>query len=203
MTRPRYAVIPTRDRPDQFAECLRAIWDQVDHVLVISHHADYVGHVHAESLSVIPYDPDLPNISAMWNLGLLEAEMGAYGEPHDVAVLNDDAVVPPDWFDRITARMQQHDAAGASGPRGNDDTSAEIAGYAFIVAGERGIRADERLRWWYSDDAIQRRCETAGGFQIVPGVHVEHLYPNQSTVGELARISAEDRAVYEETYLAP
>jgi hypothetical protein len=204
--RPRYAVIPTHDRPDHFATCLRSVWDQVDHVLVISHRAAYVGQVRADSLTVLPYDQELPNISAMWNLGLLEAEVGSYAMPHDVAVLNDDAVVPPGWFDQVTAAMRETGAAAGCASQDEDldspflqttpdtDIGRRLSGYAFILDGADGLRADEQFRWWWGDTDLDWRARQQGGTVLVPGVPVEHP-PNGSTptTGVLAQIAGDDR----------
>lgn len=202
----RYAVIPTHDRPEQFATCLRAIFDQVDYVVVVSHRADYAARYRGEAIAVVEYREELPNISAMWNLGLQEAEWGSYAEAHDVAVLNDDAVVPPGWFDAVLGGMRLGDAiAGCVDPyeRGElqrlvstepADITRRLSGFAFILEGSAGLRADEQFRWWWGDTDLDWRARHQGGVVLVPGVPVEHP-PGGSTppVGVLADIAAEDR----------
>jgi GT2 family glycosyltransferase len=202
--RRRYAVIPTHDRPEQFATCLRAVFDQVDHVIVIRHHADYTP-AYAHDVTVIDYIPELPNISEMWNLGLLESEMAAYAEPHDVAVLNDDAIVPPGWFDTVVAGMRATGAvAGCADQHGrtemqhltsfaDPDITRRLSGFAFILDGSKGLRFDEQFRWWWGDTDMDWRARVAGGTVLVSGVPVQH--PNGgggTTVGVLAQIAAED-----------
>lgn len=206
MRRISCAVIITRDRPEEFAQCLRAIWPQVDHVIVISHGTEYARDHHADGISVIDYAPEIPNISMMWNLGLLEAEAGAYAEPHDVAVLNDDAVVPPGWFDRITDEMRATGAVlGCSDQHGHTvsqhlrtfdrpDIRRRLTGFAFVLDSESGLRLDEQFRWWWGDTDLDWRARQAGGLIIVPGIPVQHP-PNGggTTTGVLARIAREDR----------
>lgn len=183
----RFAVIPTHDRPDDYRDAVAAISPQVDTVITVAHRCDYA------TGTVVEYEPVSPNISAMWNLGLELA-----GD-HHVAVLNDDVIVPPNWFDEV-ARQLDAGAAGASGPRCNEPSTQCIAGYAFALDGAKRIRADERLVWWYSDDQIQRCCEQAGGFKVIPDLFVEHRYPNSTTNGRLADQAARDQDLYLREY---
>ena len=197
----RIAVVPTRDRPDDFADCARAIAPQVDALLVVAH-GDPARHYVLDVLEyldlaglltgcqILPYDSDPPNISNMWNLGLDSAPYAAGGNPYSVAVLNDDAIVPPDWFERIVTEMKYHGAAAGCARRTHDD---RMAGYAFVLDGEKGLRADEQFQWWYGDDDLQRRAEQAGGVVYVGGLDVEHRHPNSTTVGLLADIAEADR----------
>lgn len=149
----------------------------------------------AEVDYVIPYMSDVPNISAMWRAGL---DVARTAGATWVAVLNDDVIVPSTWFDALYAQAEVTHAAGASGWRAPD--SQKIAGFAFILDVTSGVVPDERFRWWYSDDAIQRRCEKKSWFALVEDVVVEHRYPNLSTTGALRRISRADKPRFKQAY---
>lgn len=213
-SRRRYAVIPTRDRPVDFDDCVRAILPQVDALIVIAHcppgenGQPYVWAtlewLDAERLlrgcQVIPYHEDPPNISRMWNLGLDTAPVFAAGDRYDVAVLNDDVIVPPDWFDRVTAAMRTgRNAAGCV----YRDWDPRMTGYAFILDGDLGLRADEQFQWWFGDSDLQREAETMGGVAYAGGEDVIHRHPNSTTVGILAQIAEQDAIRYQAKWPNP
>ncbi len=196
----RAAVIPTHDRAEDFADCVAAIRPQVDLVIAVAHGLTaemYVADTPGIDRVVI-YNADLPNISTMWRRGLnVATQEGA----HWTAVLNDDAIVLPGWFDTLTYEAERLHAAGASGIRAPG--VVKIAGYAFILDNASGVMPDERFAWWYSDDAIQRRCDSHSWFHISHNVTVEHRHPNETTVGRLREISRADRARFQQSYPAP
>jgi hypothetical protein len=194
----RFAVIPTRDRPEDFADCVRAIAPQVGLVIAIDHRSGYVGG-QQPVMACVGYDEDLPNISRMWNLGLTTAHELAEGRPYDVAVLNDDVIVPPDWFDRVADTMHKAGAVAGCIRRTFDP---RMTGYAFILNGDAGLLADEQFQWWYGDDDLRIRAEAAGGVAYAYGEDVEHRHPNSTTVGELASIAAQDRERFERKWNA-
>lgn len=191
----RAAVIPTHDRASDFADCVEAIRPQVDEVIALAHGADaYEYALHTAGVDgTLLYGQAFPNISTMWRMGL-DATDARW-----VAFLNDDAIVGPDWFDTLESYALSRGASGASGWRAPD--SEKIAGFAFILDATSGVRPDERFRWWYSDDAIQKRCESHSAFALHPEVIVEHRHPNKSTQGTLRQISRADRPRFRRAYL--
>lgn len=159
---------PTRNRSDLFAEAVAAIRPQVDKVITVTHGSfasDYAAPLVDEAAE---WNGEV-NISSMWSAGLDLADKVANGAAYDVAVINDDAIVEPTWFTRLAEAMHAAGAAGASGSR-QEGKLATMSGYAFLLDGTKGIRADERMRWWFSDDAIQSACTAVGGCVIVNGV---------------------------------
>jgi hypothetical protein len=149
------------------------------------------------------------NISRWWNQGLTVAKsvMSLQGDSehgrYDVAVLNDDVIVPPGWFEAVSDGLRMHDAAAACS--GGDQTFAivqrapgpvplqhRLQGFAFILAGEKEIRANEDLRWYFSDDYVDWVAREKGGMVMVPGRQVNHLYPNAQMTGELHHMCGED-----------
>lgn len=194
----RVAVIPARDRHDMLDDCINSVVDQVDRIIVI------------DNLSRPPIDPDPwhdkvfavrapidpPNISTLWNIGIVLADYVARRSgttEWDIAVLNSDVVVPPGWIDTLSTAMRSTTAVLAypdqhGGQRQILHTKAEpidlrqrITGYAFMLRGEAGLRLDESMAWWASDDDIDWVAREQGGALLVPGIPVEHRAPNIST----------------------
>lgn len=224
MNPPAYAVIPTRDRHEMLADCIRSVVDQVDAVYVVDNGSDPPfdpdvwptrgGGAPKVFCARVPMDP--PNISRLWNIGLhlaLLANQHAGGhpwEPYDVLVLNDDVVCPPTLVATLGTAMRDTRAVMAfpdqHGGReqvlhtvaGPVDLRQRITGYAFMLRGEGLLRADEDLAWWYGDDDLDWQAREAGGALLVPGVPVEHRDPNGSTDArpELQEQAARDRETF-------
>jgi GT2 family glycosyltransferase len=205
------ALIPTRNRPGDLADCVKAIGSQVDKVIVVDNRSDppVRPEDHGDNVWVLYCPDDPPNISRLWNAGLQVAASYTNGEPHSVAVLNDDCVVPAGWFEAVDCAMRGFGAvAGSSDPHGQlgellihhqpgpVDLRWRLCGYAFVLAGEVGLRADESLAWFYGDDDLDWRARQAGGVVIVPGFPVEHRWPNAQTNArpELVAQTGRDRA---------
>ena len=205
--RPRFVVIPTNGRAC-LKDCLQAIQPQVDSVILI-YTVPYVEgelRVRAGQGIVIRDLRRPPNISRWWNQGLTTAQLvmdQLPKQPYDVAVLNDDVIVPPGWFDAVEHDMRKlGGVAGCSGGQyantliqtqpGPIPLHHRMQGFAFILAGEAGIRANEDLRWYYSDDFIDWKAREAGGMVQISGYHVEHLHPNAQMTPELHVICGED-----------
>lgn len=218
----RAAVIPTRDRHQMLADCVDSVVDQVDAVYVIDNGSRppidperweqrpgrFVG------CAVAEMDP--PNISHLWNIGLTLAEeahalAGFHPwEPWDVVVLNSDTVIPAGWVDVLSDAMRSTRAVmaypdQAGGTRrilheqaGPVDLRQRIAGYAFMLRGEAGARADESMAWHYSDDDLDWWARGHGGALLVPGVPVVHLDPDGSMRSrpELAEQAGRDRQTF-------
>jgi hypothetical protein len=191
----RAAVIPARDRHDMLDDCINSVIDQVDRIIVLDNLSDppidpepWHGKVGVVSL---PIDP--PNISTLWNVGIALADASSPTDAWDIAVLNSDVVVPPGWIDTLSKAMRSTTAVLAypdqhGGQQQILHTRAEpidlrqrITGYAFMLRGEAGLRLDESMAWWASDDDIDYQARLRGGALLVPGIPVEHRAPNVST----------------------
>jgi hypothetical protein len=202
MTRPRYAIIPSNGRKC-LDQAIEAIYPQVDRVLV-TWTGDWEnrrtlpfaeGNKVLYSIWSYRHGADEPaNISAWWNNGLESArDISRYDFPDreawDVAVLNDDAIVPEGWFDAVSTTMREYGAAAACscGPRATQlftepgpiaGNSNPMEGFAFILAGEKGLRANEDLHWYFSDNYIDWESRKLGGMVAVSGWPVRHLHAN-------------------------
>lgn len=195
--RMRFAVITTHNRPEDYQDCVAAITPQVDVVFTVCHipgddAPEYIKKILGEETTYV-YSNRLPNISAMWNIGLDAAHLHTPSRFYDVAVLNDDAIVPDMWFNNVTHGMRWHNSSVGCVRR---DADPRMSGYAFILDGRSQIRADEQFQWWYGDDDIARQAERKGGITFTPGSQVEHRHPNSTTIGELAAIAQDDRHRY-------
>jgi hypothetical protein len=51
-----------------------------------------------------------------------------------------------------------------------------------MLRGESGIKFDETMQWWYSDNDLDLQCRRAGGTIAVPGPIPVHLHPSEQTV---------------------
>lgn len=194
----RAAVIPARNRHDLLADCINSVVDQVDSVLVVDNLSTppidpgpWHGKVGAVS---VPIDP--PNISTLWNVGISLADAQAHrvgAARWDIAVLNSDTVIPTGWMGHLSTAMRSTSAVIAYPDQHGGtqqilhtraapiDLRQRITGYAYMLRGEAGLRLDESMVWWASDDDIDWRAREQGGALLVPGLAVEHRCPNVST----------------------
>jgi hypothetical protein len=215
MTPHRVAVIPTRDRHDMLADCIRSVVKQVDHVVVVDNGSQppIIGQELPWGVSVVSAPMDPPNISVLWNIGINIADALALQNfaPHwDIAVLNSDVVVPAGWIDKLSTAMRSTTAVLAYPDQcggkatilhtqaGPIDLRQRITGYAYMLRGETGLRLDEDLAWWYGDDSLDWTARERGGALLVPGIPVEHRAPNVSTNQrpELLEQTGRDRATF-------
>ena len=218
---PRFAIIPSNNRPC-VRDCVAAIAPQVDCVIRVwtgaAAGADGFS-VGSSPEFVSLNDPGDINISRWWNTGLNYIDMwnrmatafGPSASKWDVAILNDDAIVPEGWFDAVSRTMRQMRVAAACsggtagmpvlhtnpGPVGLD---TRLQGFAYLVAGELGLRANEQLKWYFTDDYMDWESRKLGGMVMVPGFHVQHLYPNAQVTPQLQAQIAQDAQTFVDIY---
>lgn len=196
----RFAVILTHNRPEMLVDCVAAIGPQVDGIIVIDNASDPP--VRAQDLPLagriacvlaVPDQP--PNLANLWNRGLeLAGNWHHDPGPWWVALLCDDALVPDGWYtavvDAITATgaaagcsnpfNQQHEPQLKTAP--DADLTGRMPGWAFILDGTKGLRADESMRWWWLDTDLDWQARTAGGMVMIGGYPVPNRLPNDFTV---------------------
>lgn len=188
---PRFVVIPTNGR-DCLRQSVEAIEDEVDCVILVTTE-DKAAAVDDLGDVVLTHDGRI-NISQWWNIGLDFAatliDATTDRKKWDVAIINDDVIVPPGWFSAVSGKMREMKAAaGCSGGRSpmpwflthvgaTPGVPNPLEGFAFIVAGELGLRANENIPWYFSDNYMDWESRRLGGTVVIPGFHVQHLYPN-------------------------
>lgn len=185
---PTYVVVPSEGRECLY-KCLDSVRDQSDLTVLVVNNG-YEGKDVGPPFGLVQdTDPD-PNISRWWNIGLDAVEMLARNKQLDrwnTVVLNDDVIMGPGSVDVLTSGLRRHEGAQLAfcGPVEKLLTEPgpdRITGWCFAVRGEGGLRADESLKWWAGDNALDWEARRSGGTVIVPGVEHEHLYPNGYTV---------------------
>lgn len=207
MTPPIYAVIPTHDRPADLADCIAAVRDQVHHVIVIDNASDPAVPIDAAD-TVIRHAAQPPNISELWNIGILAADRHAMlnRAVADVLILNDDVICGPGLAEGLQNALRATGCDIASpGPvaaefhePGPVQMATRMTGYCWMLRAESDLIVDEAMQWWYSDDDVAQQACAAGGRLVVPGLALEHRHPDQSTHTNpaLAEQAAKDRATF-------
>lgn len=218
---PVHVVIATHNRPDDLADCVTAIAPQVHHVTVIDNASkppvrfcDFERGT-VDHMIVDPQQP--PNLSRLWNRGI---EWAAYRAREngatrwDTLVLNDDFIAGPHFVERLQNALRADHAVVASPyvfGSGNSERvdvyqrtgtlqgqTTKMAGFAFMIRGESGLRLDERFRWWYGDDDLAQQACAAGGRVVVHGLTWDHRRPDQQTYArsELMEQAGRDRYAF-------
>lgn len=214
---PVHAVIATHNRPDDLRDCVAAIAPQVHHVIVIDNASDPPVRS-SDGIDCLITDHDQPpNLSLLWNLGIDRSEglAGFNGATRwDTLILNDDFVAGHGFVNRLQNALRADHAAIASpyafGPGGPErvdvyeaqgtlrDLSTRMAGFAFMIRGESGLRLDERFRWWYGDDDLAQQACAAGGRVVVHGTTWDHRHPDRQSYErpELMEQAGRDRYAF-------
>lgn len=195
---PRYAIILTHNRHELLLQSLAAIRSQADITVIIDNASDppvTLGTFPADGnpflLMEVPDQP--PNLSHLWNLGL-EAIGRLNPVPQwDVALLCDDVIVPEDWYNVVSSCMREHGAAAGSTHQWHEvtqpilkqapdrDLTNRMCGWAFVLAGEKGLQADEDLKWWFCDTDLDWQARANGGMVICPGPVAKNIHPGEFT----------------------
>lgn len=180
-----YAIVLTHNRPELLPKCVDAIGGQVDLVIIVDNASDPPAQPtwSATNFELVFLPDQPPNLAMMWNTQLdriAKMETRTEDETWNVAVLCDDVTVPSNWFRCVVDQMREHNAAAASThsyevihtpyrlttlTNGGD----RMCPWAFVLPGEKGLRADESMRWWYCDTDLDWQARLSGGTMVVPG----------------------------------
>jgi GT2 family glycosyltransferase len=231
-TVPRYAVIPTHNRPARLLALVVSLGAQCDHIVIVDNASTPpVDQAHLQAsvpehcrVEVIRDEEQPPNLSRIWNVmfdhcaeaELVEDETACGDEDHcaqfkpgpawDVAVFNDDSVVPAGWYNTVATALREHDSAvvAHTAPTSpllltelHNDHRNRMAPHAFIMRGEVDLRSDESMQWWYFDTDLDLRARKVGGVLSVPGPQVINAQANSTTRGALAVQAEKDRIAFE------
>lgn len=222
----KYALILTHNRPELLQNCVSSIGPQVDRVIVIDNASEPPVQLEDPSfnyrrefvvfLTSVPDQP--PNLAKFWNIGIdivnRHQDVRPESEPQHIAFLCDDTVVPPGWFNAVTEAMTAHGAAaGCSNPwdgghgeivktAPDSDITYRMPGWAWILDTSKGLRADERLHWWWCDTDMDWKARRAGGMVMISGYPVHNIHPNEYTVRnpELSEQAGKDGQTFQEIW---
>lgn len=101
------------------------------------------------------------------------------------------SMVGPDWHGLTTAGRN----GMRFGPGSRRTTAERVPGACFMVAGEEGLRLDERFRWWYSDDDFEMQARYAKGSAVIAGTGLWHNTDHPLDEDQ-SRHAAENRALF-------
>lgn len=215
---PRYAIIPTHNRPELLTALVASLGSQCDGVVVLDNASEPpVDEEQLQDAAGVPVlvlrdEEQPPNLARFWNVMFEQVAEQAKGQglaEWDVAVLNDDSIVPAGWFDACSTGLRGHDTAVIAHTSTttpalltelHNQPGNRMTPHAFVIRGELGMRADERMKWWYQDSDLDLRARLAGGVLSVKGPTVVNSKANQTTVGFLAGQAQADHAVFVEKW---
>lgn len=218
---PRYAVVPTRNRHEHLISLLKSLEGQCQLVYVIDNGSD-------EPLSSLWLRMKVPNVRTivkrddtqpphlykMWNdaFTVISATARIMNEKAwDVAVFNDDTVLPEGWYDYVATGLRATNPHGANvgagpaiactnphvpGPylklQRDGNIATRMTPWAFVMRGELELRADESMRWWWGDTDLDWQACAAGGVLLLPGYPTQNVLANSTTHGALAEQAGRD-----------
>lgn len=216
-TVPRYAVIPTHNRPARLLALVVSLGAQCDHIVIVDNastppvdqqHLQASVPEHCEVI-VLRDEQQPPNLSRFWNLMFDLCETyasNASSKEWDVAVFNDDSVVPAGWYNVVATALREHETAVIAHTTPttpalltelHNDHRNRMTPHAFVIRGELGMRSDDSMHWWYQDTDLDLRARLAGGVLSVKGPRVVNALANSTTVGALAERAQRDREAFE------
>jgi len=210
-TVPRYAIIPTHNRPELLTALVGSLGKQCDRIVVLDNASeppvDVVQLYAAAGVPVVVLrdEEQPPHLSRYWNVLLDAVAEWADTDVYDVAVLNDDSIVPAGWYDACSSALRVHETAVIAHTTPTSpalltelhlDPSNRMTPHAFVVRGEVGLRADEAMRWWYFDDDLSWQARLAGGVLSVAGPRVVNSLANTTTCGPLAEQAVKDQGAF-------
>lgn len=170
-----------------------------------------------QSFEIIHIPDQPPNLAYNMNQGFNRAEelAGKYNWPQwNVAMLCDDIDLPVGWLTAVAGTMRDYEAVAASTHtirpldvpllkrQPDSDIMNRMQGSAFILAGEKGLRADESMRWWWQDTTLDWDARLAGGMVLAAGPVAQNTRPNEYTYSYpgLGDQAGRDRARFAEKW---
>lgn len=213
---PRFAVIPTHNRLDLLVEMIKNMHDEIDCAVIVDNAShppvtlkDFPDECRAKVH--IHYDEEQPpNLYRLWNVAFEIIKTNLKALKWNVAVFNDDCIIPRGWFDVMSYALRN--SAGYSAVSGtmaegwlnhplvktqpDGDLRTRMTPWAFMMRGELNLRADESFRWWWGDTDFDWTLRTNGGIMILPGHVVQNSLANSTTHGELMEQAGRDRETF-------
>lgn len=208
---PRYAIIPTHNRPELLTSLVASLGRQCDRIVVLDNASEPpVDEEQLQAAAGVPIlvlrdEEQPPHLSRYWNVMLDAVADWADTDVYDVAILNDDSVMPAGWYDACATALREHETAVIAHTTPttpalltelHNRPDNRMTPHAFVIRGEPGHRADESMRWWYFDTDLDLRARQAGGVLSVQGPRVVNSRANSTTVGLLAGQAQADHGAF-------
>lgn len=166
--------------------------------------------------TVLQYPTDEFNMANWWNMGLDHVHRKAKGKPYEVFVFESSTFATQDVVVKLAQTLREYDLAAVSPDRWGylpagyvhvekkleplTDMSYRMTGYAFVLKGELGLRADPKFRNWYPDDDLEWQARQAGGVGMVGQVRVGHPHIGSDLTPMLQQFADEDREKFKEKW---
>jgi hypothetical protein len=212
-----YAIVLSHNRPDLLTQTVDAIATQVNLVMIVDNASvpPIKQTWQSENYMLLRNPEQPPNIARMWNEQfdlIAAAEAVAGNSQWNIACLCDDAPAPPGWFVRVSTAMRKAKAvAGSTHSYAPIDAAYTLTylsngvdrmcPWAFVIAGEHNLRADERMRLHFQDTDLDWQARQRGGTIIVPGPVVPNLRIGENPDRpEYAHIIHEDERIFNEKW---
>lgn len=209
---PTYAVIPTHNRREQLVSLVASLRGNVDRAIVVDNASSPAmqlsdfAELHSGTEVSLLYDSEQPpNLYRLWNVAFNVAELFASmvdAKEWNVAVFNDDTVLPSGWVQAVSQALRASLAVVACGSENHSQTAPilktqlqrfpRMTPHAFMMKGEAHLAADESFRWWWGDSDFDFQAVRAGGVLIIPGYVAVNSCANSTTVGALAEQAGRD-----------
>ena len=188
-----WVVIPChRAYLDKLAVCVQALLHDPEKVVIVTNvvtepvtEAD----IAPLGLKHLLTDPSPErNISRWWRMGI-DWVLARAPKEHEVFLLNADSVISRDDVQELADELRRLDLSAVApdfwGITNGEDPVVylepkpthwieRLPGFAMMLAGEAGIRPNERLRWWGSDNELEWQARALKGTGLIPGVLLEH-----------------------------
>lgn len=208
--RPRWVVIPSKNNLDQLRPLIQELQAQgeADGIVVVDNGYGRTGRNWLSTAGVTVVECS-GGIHEMWNAG--RDEVWRHG-PADVAFLNDDLKIGPDFLSGLQAGLADavvvcpnYDGRDITAPvftheicANRYDGSGGVAGFAFMVRGDflDDYRFPDDLQWWYGDNDLLLTAMVRGEqCAVLPSPTVEHLNGQTGDWGspEMVAVTEKDR----------
>lgn len=216
---PTYVTIPVRDRHEWVANLVGQLTTQIANPLDIFVFDNESNPPQPRWGRVKPIPAPGAGVFEMWNWGLDMAEGQAQADGHErwnVAVLNSDVSIPPGWLSLMADGLRScpftaiaysdiYEVGYGRVMQIDNFTYAHqtFSGWAWMMAGEYGLRCDPRFSYWYGDADLEATAR-ANGYHVVcvGGSEVEHLDAGGHVTRERHRLeqARADEARYAEKW---
>lgn len=215
-----YAVIPTHNRIPQLTSLVSSLHGNVDRIIIVDNASspamrlgDFTDPHSGTEVSLIYDSEQPPNLYRLWNVAFNVADLFAStagAEQWNVAVFNDDTVLPDGWVPAVSTALRSSPAAIACGSENHAQTTPylktqlqrfpRMTPHAFMMKGELGLRADESFRWWWGDTDMDAQAVIAGGVLIIPDYIAVNSCANSTTVDKLAEQAGRDGETFRQKW---